>query len=153
AGRALGDGREVGSRRDHSATIRTPMAACRRALRLARSLALLAPLVLIAALPAQPLAAPSPARPAAAPPAPAPDPTPPKVLTVDAWIKVLPAPQTPDGWSPPPGPRVAWPLHGTVTQPFGCTGFELEHPTTDCPNGFHLGLDIAEPQGTPIRAA
>ena len=123
--------------------------------RLARSLcrlvALLAPVGLVLAAPAQPQAATQPraaTRPAALDPAPAP-----KVMAVDEWIRVLPAPQTPDGWQPPPGPRVAWPLHGTVTQPFGCTGYELEHPTTDCPNGFHLGLDIAQPQGTPIWAA
>jgi murein DD-endopeptidase MepM/ murein hydrolase activator NlpD len=78
---------------------------------------------------------------------------PPAVMGVDAWIRVLPGPQMPDGWTPPPGSRVAWPLRGVVTQPFGCTGFELEHPTRDCPNGFHLGLDIAQPMGTPIRAA
>lgn len=129
------------------------MAACRGALRLARILALLAPAALVAALPGQPLAAPAPVR-APAPARLAAGPAPPAgVMAVDEWIKVLPAPQTPDGWAPPPGPRVAWPLHGVVTQPFGCTGFELEHPTTECPNGFHLGLDIAQPQGTPIRAA
>jgi len=122
------------------------MAACRRALRPVRFLATLAPVALVAVLPAQPLAAPGPVRAAADQPAPT-------VLAVDAWIRVLPAPQTPDGWTPPPGPRVAWPLRGTVTQPFGCTGFELEHPSADCPNGFHTGIDIALPMGTPIRAA
>jgi murein DD-endopeptidase MepM/ murein hydrolase activator NlpD len=120
--------------------------------------ALLVPAGLLLATPAQSRAAPAPARATAPAPAPAVAATPPaaaapKVMSVDEWIRVLPAPQTPDGWQAPPGPRVAWPLHGTVTQPFGCTGYELEHPTTDCPNGFHLGLDIAQPQGTPIRAA
>jgi murein DD-endopeptidase MepM/ murein hydrolase activator NlpD len=75
----------------------------------------------------------------------------PKVMAVDAWIRALPAPRIPDQASGP-GPRVAWPLHGVLTQPFGCTGFELEHPAAGCP-GFHYGLDIAQPQGTPIRAA
>ena len=79
--------------------------------------------------------------------------TEPNVMPVDAWIKALPAPRTADGSPASPGARVAWPLRGTITQPFGCTGFSLERPATDCPNGFHTGLDIAQPQGTPIRAA
>lgn len=112
---------------------------------LVRLLALLAPLMLVAAAPAAP-DRPAP-RPAAAADAP------PQVLAVSDWIRILPAPRTPVGYAPPPGPRVAWPLRGIVTQPFGCTGYQLERPTTDCPNGFHTGLDIAMPQGTPIRAA
>jgi murein DD-endopeptidase MepM/ murein hydrolase activator NlpD len=76
----------------------------------------------------------------------------PKVMTVDAWVAVLPAPRTPEEYSPSGGARVLWPLRGTVTQPFGCTGFTLEHPVGTCPS-FHTGIDIAEPQGTPIRAA
>ena len=40
-----------------------------------------------------------------------------------------------------------------ITQPYGCTGFDLEHPTSDCPGGFHTGIDIAQTQGTPIHAA
>jgi murein DD-endopeptidase MepM/ murein hydrolase activator NlpD len=124
-----------------------PMHRCPTILsRVPRALALLAPAALLAVLPAQPASA-------SAAPVRAADPIPPKVMTVDAWIKVLPAPQTPDGWAPPAGPRVAWPMRGVITQPFGCTGYVLERPTTDCPNGFHLGLDIAQPQGTPIRAA
>ncbi len=77
----------------------------------------------------------------------------PNVLAIDAWISVLPAPRAPDGYAAPPGPRVAWPLRGPVTQPFGCTGYSLERPASDCPSGFHTGLDIAEPQGTSIKAA
>ena len=129
---------------------RSPSAGAHRLRRLA---ALLAPAGLLAAAPVQPAAA------APGPPAPATRPAQqdaspaPKVMAVDAWIRVLPAPRAPDGWTPPAGPRVAWPVHGTVTQPFGCTGYELEHPTTACPAGFHLGLDIAQSQGTPIRAA
>jgi murein DD-endopeptidase MepM/ murein hydrolase activator NlpD len=105
--------------------------------RLARLLAVAAPLALLLG--------------AAGRPAQAADP--PRVMAVDAWVSVLPAPLTPDGWTPPPGPRVAWPLSGAITQPFGCTGYQLEHPTTDCPNGFHTGIDIAEPTGAPIHAA
>ncbi|HKA50086.1 MAG TPA: M23 family metallopeptidase [Candidatus Dormibacteraeota bacterium] len=83
----------------------------------------------------------------------APAPVDPKVMSIDAWLRTLPAPRTPDDHGAGPGPRVAWPVRGTVTQPFGCTGFSLEHPAADCPSGFHLGLDVAQPQGTPIRAA
>jgi murein DD-endopeptidase MepM/ murein hydrolase activator NlpD len=73
-------------------------------------------------------------------------------MTVDDWVRVLPAPPTPDGWAPAAGPRAAWPLRGTLTQPFGCTGFALEHPLQSCP-AFHTGIDLAQPEGTPIRAA
>ena len=76
----------------------------------------------------------------------------PAQMTVDDWVRVLPAPSPPDGWSPGPGPRMAWPLQGTLTQPFGCTGFALEHPQQGCP-AFHTGIDLAQPEGTPIRAA
>jgi murein DD-endopeptidase MepM/ murein hydrolase activator NlpD len=106
---------------------------------------LLAPVGLSAASPSQPAAV-APSQPAAAAP------SQPRVMPVNAWITALPAPPTPDDYAPPPGPRVAWPLRGILTQPFGCTGFELERPAAGCP-GFHLGLDIAQAQGTPIRAA
>jgi len=76
-----------------------------------------------------------------------------RVMSIEEWLLILPAPRTPDGYGAPAGPRVAWPVRGTVTQPFGCTGFSLERPAADCPSGFHLGLDIAQAQGTPIRAA
>ena len=45
-----------------------------------------------------------------------------------------------------------WPMDGVVTQEFGCTGFYLEAPLGNCPH-FHLGIDIAAPMDTPIRAA
>src|SRR5262249_19374664 len=77
----------------------------------------------------------------------------PRVMPLDARLRTLPAPRTPDDHHAGPGPRAAWPVRGTVTQLFGCTGFSLERPAADCPGGFHLGLDIAQPQGTPIRAA
>jgi murein DD-endopeptidase MepM/ murein hydrolase activator NlpD len=74
-------------------------------------------------------------------------------MPVYQWLTLLPAPATPAGYQPPAAARVQWPLQGVVTQPFGCTGFSLENPTQACPSGFHTGIDIARPQGTPIRAA
>ncbi len=47
---------------------------------------------------------------------------------------------------------LTWPLAGTVTQEFGCTGFPWEPPFGDCAN-YHRGIDIAAPMYTPIRAA
>ena len=112
--------------------------------RLLRGLAVLAPLTLVAAAPVQNV----------------PDRTPgeadlqrPLVVGVYDWLTILPAPRTPDGFQPGPGPREQWPLRGPITQPFGCTDFELERPAPDCPGGFHTGLDIGLPQGTPIHAA
>jgi murein DD-endopeptidase MepM/ murein hydrolase activator NlpD len=45
-----------------------------------------------------------------------------------------------------------WPMAGTVTQEFGCTGFYWEPPLGSCAH-FHRGIDIAAPYGTPIYAA
>ena len=45
-----------------------------------------------------------------------------------------------------------WPMAGVVTQEFGCTGFPLEAPVGNCAH-FHLGIDVAAPMDTPIRAA
>jgi septal ring factor EnvC (AmiA/AmiB activator) len=51
-----------------------------------------------------------------------------------------------------------WPLPnskwGDITQPFGCTDFELEPVSASCPGGhFHNGLDIAGWYGDPVIAA
>jgi murein DD-endopeptidase MepM/ murein hydrolase activator NlpD len=45
-----------------------------------------------------------------------------------------------------------WPMPGTVTQDFGCTGFEWEPPYGSCAH-FHQGIDIVAPEGTPVRAS
>jgi murein DD-endopeptidase MepM/ murein hydrolase activator NlpD len=45
-----------------------------------------------------------------------------------------------------------WPMSGTITQNFGCTGFSWEPPLGDCPH-FHKGIDIAAPMYTPVKAA
>jgi murein DD-endopeptidase MepM/ murein hydrolase activator NlpD len=101
-------------------------------------------LVLVAAARPEPPAAPRPAEPDSPP-----------IVSMGAydWLRILPAPTTPASFQPAAGPRVAWPLIGVLTQPFGCTGFYRETPASDCPEGFHTGIDIARPQGIPITAA
>jgi murein DD-endopeptidase MepM/ murein hydrolase activator NlpD len=47
---------------------------------------------------------------------------------------------------------LAWPMRGTITQEFGCTGFSWEPAYGSCRH-FHKGIDIAAPLYTPIRAA
>jgi len=47
---------------------------------------------------------------------------------------------------------LSWPLAGTITQEFGCTGVIWEPPLGSCAH-FHEGIDIAAPLGTPVRAA
>jgi murein DD-endopeptidase MepM/ murein hydrolase activator NlpD len=47
---------------------------------------------------------------------------------------------------------LVWPMAGTVTQEYGCTGFGWEPPIGRCSH-FHQGIDIAAPMYTPIRAA
>jgi murein DD-endopeptidase MepM/ murein hydrolase activator NlpD len=42
----------------------------------------------------------------------------------------------------------------TLTQPFGCTPFELEPWSERCPgNHFHSGIDLAAPMKSPVFAA
>jgi murein DD-endopeptidase MepM/ murein hydrolase activator NlpD len=45
-----------------------------------------------------------------------------------------------------------WPMPGTITQEFGCTGFSWEPPYGSCPH-YHNGIDIVNRYGTPVRAA
>ncbi len=47
---------------------------------------------------------------------------------------------------------LAWPMAGTITQEYGCTGFGWEPPKGSCAH-FHKGIDIAAALYTPIRAA
>jgi murein DD-endopeptidase MepM/ murein hydrolase activator NlpD len=48
--------------------------------------------------------------------------------------------------------QLAWPTTGTITQPYGPTSLDLE-PAYAGYAHFHLGVDIATSQGTPIGAA
>jgi murein DD-endopeptidase MepM/ murein hydrolase activator NlpD len=45
-----------------------------------------------------------------------------------------------------------WPMGGTVSQSFGCTGMTWEPPLGDCAH-FHQGIDVVAPYGTPIHAS
>jgi murein DD-endopeptidase MepM/ murein hydrolase activator NlpD len=45
-----------------------------------------------------------------------------------------------------------WPMGGTVTQNFGCTGFAWEPRVGNCRH-FHRGIDVVAPMGTPVRAS
>jgi len=45
-----------------------------------------------------------------------------------------------------------WPMGGTVTQNFGCTGFRWEPRVGRCSH-FHRGIDVVAPYGTPVRAS
>jgi murein DD-endopeptidase MepM/ murein hydrolase activator NlpD len=49
------------------------------------------------------------------------------------------------------GGSFSWPTSGIVSQEFGCTGFPWEPPRGSCAH-FHDGIDIANSDGTPIRA-
>lgn len=47
---------------------------------------------------------------------------------------------------------LSWPMPGTVSQDFGCTGMTWEPPLGSCAH-FHQGIDIVAPYGTAIRAS
>ncbi len=72
-------------------------------------------------------------------------------LVLGLLAVVAPVPAQPSA-AAQPWPHMIWPAVGRVTQPWGCTGFWMEPRRGDCPH-FHLGIDIANKRGTPIRAA
>jgi murein DD-endopeptidase MepM/ murein hydrolase activator NlpD len=45
-----------------------------------------------------------------------------------------------------------WPMGGTVTQSFGCTGVVFEPPMGNCSH-WHNGIDIVAPYGTAVHAS
>ncbi|HEY4024943.1 MAG TPA: M23 family metallopeptidase [Candidatus Dormibacteraeota bacterium] len=62
-------------------------------------------------------------------------------------------PGSPSGLRPPDHlvpPLADW----VMTQPYGCTSFELEPIASWCASGhFHSGVDMAAPAGTAVHAA
>ena len=75
-------------------------------------------------------------KPATPPPAPAPAPKPPAPAPAPAAVTS----------------QFIWPVHGTITQPFGPTSFSME-PAYQGYAHFHQGVDIANSMYTPIVAA
>lgn len=47
---------------------------------------------------------------------------------------------------------LTWPMAGSITQEYGCTGFDWEPPQGSCAH-WHTGIDIAADMYTPVRAA
>lgn len=47
---------------------------------------------------------------------------------------------------------LTWPMPGTITQDFGCTGVVWEPPLGNCSH-WHNGIDIVSAYGTPVTAA
>ena len=47
---------------------------------------------------------------------------------------------------------LSWPMGGSVTQNFGCTGFAWEPRVGNCRH-FHQGIDVVAATGTPVRAS
>ena len=73
--------------------------------------------------------------------------------SIDRKIRQLMAAQSNGGGVPSEySGTLDWPMAGTVTQEFGCTGFGWEPPLGNCRH-FHTGIDIAAPLGTRMHAA
>ena len=94
-----------------------------------------------------------PAPPAAASDGPSADPAHHDSIAPGYWLSLLEAPPTPADFVPGQTVRIGYPTRGIQTQPFGCTNFGLEPSASGCQGGFHSGIDLADPQGTPIWAA
>ena len=47
---------------------------------------------------------------------------------------------------------LAWPMAGSISQDFGCTGFAWEPPYGSCAH-FHQGIDIVAPYGADVHAS
>jgi len=47
---------------------------------------------------------------------------------------------------------LSWPMAGSVSQEFGCTGVVYEPSVGNCRH-FHQGIDVVAPYGTPIRSS
>lgn len=73
------------------------------------------------------------------------------LLTTIAVIVAALAPAAPVVATESPT-KFIWPTSGRITQQYGCTGFWAEPRRGSCAH-FHMGVDIANARGTPIRAA
>lgn len=63
-------------------------------------------------------------------------------------VLYIPNPATVPPLFPTVEPRFVWPVRGSVSSPFG----PRIHPIYGVPS-FHTGIDLAVPEGTPVRAA